>query len=445
MKLKHLQHIVLCLCGWWIGLTACQSAYEGEEEAETSSQSLHVTARAEGTSAHLTYPAYILAFNEQGDYVARQILTGPDSPVELKLKPQTYTLVALAGLNEEYVLPDHPRLTDVISMKEGNRSGRALMMGRTPIQIQSGKQVPHTVNISLSNVVSLVNVTLEGIPSYVKQLKLQLAPVYAALSLQGEYTLNNQTVEVTCSPASEGVWIAEPFYVFPGCAPQTIFNILMEDEKGIQTYSYTFKGYPQANVPFHIKGAYQGEVSLEGSLLPSDWETPVEVPFEFGLPEEGEPSSPGETTPSTPTPPVTDTEQLPAIGSIWNQGIVVAHVPGSLQQSTQIVLLSLQEWSAFTSQAPAIIQENAAEGWHLPTEAEARSFRQVFTESVLTSVNQALARTNPNLPLLDTQVRYLSDHAGSFYTYSFKPNSKYLIAGQKVSYKLRFLRQVPWK
>ena len=69
MKLKHLQHIVLCLCGWWIGLTACQSAYEGEEEAETSSQSLHVTARAEGTSAHLTYPAYILAFNEQGDYV----------------------------------------------------------------------------------------------------------------------------------------------------------------------------------------------------------------------------------------------------------------------------------------------------------------------------------------------------------------------------------------
>lgn len=441
MKLKHLQHIVLCLCGWWIGLTACQSAYEGEEETETTQQSLHVMARAEGTSAHLTYPAYILAFNEQGDYVARQILTGPDSPVELKLKPQAYTLVALAGLNEEYTLPEQPRLTDVISMKEGNRSGRALMMGRAPIKILSGKQIPNTVNISLSNVVSLVNVTLEGIPNQVKQLKLQLAPVYAALSLQGEYTVNNQTVEVTCTPASEGVWVAEPFYIFPGCAPQTTFTILMEDDKGMQTYSYTFKGYPQPNIPFHIKGCYQGEVSLEGSLLPADWESPVEVPFEFGQNEEEDSSSsPDETIPST-----TDTDQLPAIGSIWNQGIVVAHVPGNLQQPTQILLLSLQEWTAFTNQAPAIIQENVAAGWHLPTESEARSFHKVFTESMLTSVNQTLARTDSNLPLLDTQARYLSDNAGFFYTYSFKPNSKYLAAGLKVSYKLRFLRQVPWK
>lgn len=52
-----------------------------------------------------------------------------NAQIEMKLSPARYTIVTIAGLGEEYVIPENPRLDDVIVMRAGNRSARAMMMG----------------------------------------------------------------------------------------------------------------------------------------------------------------------------------------------------------------------------------------------------------------------------------------------------------------------------
>lgn len=51
-----------------------------------------------------------------------------NAQIEMKLPPARYTIVAIAGLGEEYIVPKDPSLDDVIVMKENNRSSRALML-----------------------------------------------------------------------------------------------------------------------------------------------------------------------------------------------------------------------------------------------------------------------------------------------------------------------------
>ena len=57
----------------------------------------------------------------------------------MKLPPARYTIVAIAGLGEEYIVPKDPSLDDVIVMKENNRSSRALMMGTSTVTIANKK------------------------------------------------------------------------------------------------------------------------------------------------------------------------------------------------------------------------------------------------------------------------------------------------------------------
>lgn len=41
-----------------------------------------------------------------------------NAQIEMKLPPARYTIVAIAGLGEEYIVPKDPSLDDVIVMKE---------------------------------------------------------------------------------------------------------------------------------------------------------------------------------------------------------------------------------------------------------------------------------------------------------------------------------------
>ena len=85
----------------------------------------------------------------------------------MKLPPARYTIVAIAGLGEEYIVPKDPSLDDVIVMKENNRSSRALMMGTSTVTIANKKNI--SVSVTLYYAVSLVNISLEDIPANVKK------------------------------------------------------------------------------------------------------------------------------------------------------------------------------------------------------------------------------------------------------------------------------------
>ena len=120
-----------------LSAVSCQRPmYDEEDDEDGVSQTnlpLKISARSSGES-QINYPAYIYAFAEDGRCSASLKMTD-NAQIEMKLPPARYTIVAIAGLGEEYIVPKDPSLDDVIVMKENNRSSRALMMGRFRLYI----------------------------------------------------------------------------------------------------------------------------------------------------------------------------------------------------------------------------------------------------------------------------------------------------------------------
>lgn len=99
-------------------------------------------------------------------------------------------------------------------------------------------------------------------------------------------------------------------------------------------------------------------------MISGEWKAPVDIKFNFGGADEGN----GGSEPPSINP---DLSGLPEIGGIWNGGIV-AGIENASSTGADILLMSLDEWSGFTSDVRNIIQEEEADGWHLPTEEEAK-------------------------------------------------------------------------
>lgn len=168
-----------------LSAVSCQRPmYDEEDDEDGVSQTnlpLKISARSSGES-QINYPAYIYAFAEDGSCSASLKMTD-NAQIEMKLPPARYTIVAIAGLGEEYIVPKDPSLDDVIVMKENNRSSRALMMGTSTVTIANKKNI--SVSVTLYYAVSLVNISLEDIPANVKKVSLQISPLYSSCRLQG--------------------------------------------------------------------------------------------------------------------------------------------------------------------------------------------------------------------------------------------------------------------
>lgn len=241
-----------------LSAVSCQRPmYDEEDDEDGVSQTnlpLKISARSSGESP-INYPAYIYAFAEDGSCSASLKMTD-NAQIEMKLPPARYTIVAIAGLGEEYIVPKDPSLDDVIVMKENNRSSRALMMGTSTVTIANKKNV--SVSVTLYYAVSLVNISLEDIPANVKKVSLQISPLYSSLSFTREYSGKDKSTEIICESEPGGIWSAKPFYIFPGSGSQTVFSITLEDNSQTKTFGYTFKGKPEANVPLNIGGSLFG-------------------------------------------------------------------------------------------------------------------------------------------------------------------------------------------
>lgn len=418
-----------------VAVASCQAPLADEEEEASSGKdyALKVNARSDG-GAQISYPAYIYAFAEDGNCVASQKMTA-NSQIELSVPPAKYTIVAVAGAGEDYVMPENPHIDDVITMKKDNRSSRALMMGSSKVTVSASKSP--TVSVTLYYAVALVNVILEGVPSEVEVVKLQMSPLYTALSFRKEYSGKDGSTEAVCQKASDGTWSADPFYIFPGSGTQTVFSITLDDGEKEETYGYTFDGIPEANVPFDVKGSYSGKVSLGGSLVTSDWKDPVEVRFSFATSEEDEGKEDGSGSEETPT-----LAGLPEVGTVWKDGLV-AEAENVTSSGADVLLMSLDEWMSLAADAWDTIEDAEEDGWHLPTETEARTLNAAFGGSAVDEVNETMESLGYDP--IDVDKRYLYDNDGEIYAFGFKKTSKFQAAGTTVKYRIRLVRTVRFK
>jgi len=415
-----------------LSVVSCQRPLYDEEDEEFAPTNLplKISTRSSGES-QINYPAYIYAFTEDGNCAAYQKMER-DTQIEMNLSPSRYTIVAIAGLGEEYIIPEDPHLDDVIVMKENNRSSRALMMGTSVVTVANKKNT--SVSVTLYYAVSLVNVTLEDIPSNVKKVGLRISPLYSALSFTREYSGKDKSTEIVCSSKLDGSWNAKPFYIFPGSGSQTVFSITLEDDNQTKTFGYTYKGKPEANVPLNIEGSYSGDVTVGGNLISGEWKDQVDIKFSFGDSDEGNGGS--EEPPVHP-----DLSGLPEIGNIWNGGIVagIEHI-SSIEAN--ILLMSLDEWSGLASDLLKIVKGEETNGWYLPTEEQAKVLHSTFSGSSLDELNETIEGLQNGDPLLDIEKRYVYNNNGTIYAFGFKPSSKFLQAGSTVKYKMRLVRNV---
>ncbi len=423
-------------CLLWLAFLLCAAScqrimFDEEEEMPSAGGNvpLKISTRSNGDT-QINYPAYIYAFQpDDGTCAASRQIADEADAVELSLLPGRYTVVALSGVGEEYVLPEEPSLSDVITMKSDNyQSHCALMMGQAIVSVSENQNT--SVDITLYHVVSMVNVSLNGIPSAATDVRISLSPLYSTLSFSGAYAGGGMETEAVCVRSSNGTtWTAGPFYIFPGSDEHTLFSIQMNVGGDNKRYSYTYNGRPEANVPFDIRGNYMGDVTIEGNLTKNDWNPSVDADFDFGERVNN------------------DDDEQPApsgsieIGEIYENGII-GDITYSDSERADFLLMSLQEWECYAGDANTLLGDSLRNGWSYPTEAEARTLHKELGEPNLEKVNERIQAAGSGYELISNTERYLCVKDNYFYAFGFYEGSTIREAGTNVKYKIRLVRQV---
>jgi len=406
---------------------------------ESDTKNLKVNVRAAG-EAEIVYPLYLYAFNEGGTLVASQVLSDSEQEMSLPLTKGDFQVVAIAGTCNAYQLPENPNIDDVIKMVGSKGAETPLMMGRANVEITNTKE--SSVQLTLSYVVAALNVKLNDVPSNVVDVQLVLSPLYSTLSMGGSYGGASQNVKVGCTLVSEGVWAAETIYIFPGNGTETDFSIYFKTDDGTEvTYGHSFKGAPKANYLFNVEGTYAGGIIVGGNFDVTDWEGAIDVEFEFGsnvLPDDENDDAGDEGTDSDEI----DMTGVPEVGTIWN-GTIVADIGEADESGVELLLMTLEEWDATTSQVPDLLNGYSVNGiseWRLPTHDEASVLRASFSGENRLKLNELIAEYDEELWGIDGDERYLCNKNGVYYSFKFAGGTTISKAGDKKVYYVRLVK-----
>ena len=402
-----------------------------DETSSKATQTLTIKARSI-SNEQVKYPLYIYAFDQDGTCCASQTIQSSNDTIGLAIGTGEYRIVAISDISGGYQLPEHPNAFDEISIPTSSGATTPMMMGKADISIGNKTTA---LNITLSYAVTAVSAVLKGVPSDVSAVQVTISPLYGSICMNGEYTESNAKLVIPCKLNTEGYWIANPTYAFPGSGNETVFSILLTKKDGSQdTYAYTYKGTPEANRPFNIGGNYLGYVTVGGEFIVKDWEAPIEVSFNFG-----------KNVSSTDNNNQFDNAEnnggsflgeLPHIGEIFNQCVVVDIIEQDEYNAT-LLLMDTEEWICYAKDAYSVPME-AGNQWRLPNEDEAKLLNETFRDRTLDTLNELLSNNGYSPILIDK--RYLYDKDGEIYAYGFKSSSKFQVAGNSTQYRVRLVK-----
>ena len=430
--LKHILFIVLCC----YAILSCQQLPEDDGWNSTEAEKhLKVKVRSAG-EAIIDYPLYLYAFDENGELSASQKIEDNDIDMALPLDKGEYQIVAISGTSEAYQWAEKPTLEDVITITGNQGASTALMMGKANVKINNASEA--TAEITLSYCVAELNVTLKDIPTNISNVELTLSPLHSTLSMDGKYEGDPQKIKIECTSDTKGTWIGRTTYIYPGSGTESILSILLKTEDGEEiTYGHTYQGIPKANQHFNINGSYSKGIIIGGKFDVTDWEGAIEVDFTFGadvVPEEETESDDTEI----------DLSSVPEVGSIWN-GTIVADIGEADENGVNLLLMSLDEWEATTSDISDIMDGysvNELTGWRLPTHDEAALLRARFSGTGRLELNELIEEYDPDLYGLANgeKERYLCLKNDAYYSFRFVSGTTTTKAGEKRTYYVRLVK-----
>ena len=417
-------------------LFACQQVPNDDEWlSEEETKPLKVKVRS-AENVEIAYPLYLYAFDKNGKLAASQTIVDEGKDMALSLTDDEYQVVALSGVTDDYQLPKDLTLEGEIKLSNIEGADAPLMVGRADV---GGSRNEGTMaEIALSYVVAQLNVVLKNVPADVSTVQLSISPLYSSLSMGGEYGGDTQKVKVNCTLGEDGVWSAQPTYIFPGSAAETTFSVSFKKEDGTElTYGYTYQGKPEENHPFNITGSYAEGVIVGGSFEISGWEEAIDVEFTFGA--NVVPDKEGEDEEE----PEIDMTNVPEVGTIWNDMIVV-DIGEADENGVDLLLMSLDEWESDTLNVvdiPTGYSVNGISGWNLPTYDEATTIRARFSNDARLELNDIIKQYDSQLVGLsaDSNDRYLCLKNGKYYSFSFAPKTN-ISPAKKRSYYVRLVK-----
>ena len=324
----------------------------------------------------IIYPIHLYAFSEDGDCVVSQTVEDEAASVQLSLPAGKYRVVAIAGTSDDYEIPSKPNLEDKIKLLGEKGAETPLMLGKADVTVGADKE--SKLELALSYSVASIDVLLSQVPPEVENIQVTLSSFYSSMNMNGEYGDSGYSLTLDCSLDTEGRWSSQTHYVFPGNGSQVTLSISMKLKDGEElTYGYVWKDVPQFNQPYRLQGEYSNGYSLSGTFTVLGWNEAKEIEFTFGdiAPSDGEEDTEGEGNPDV------DLSGLPEIGSIWN-GTIVADIIETDESGADVLLLSLDEWDATTSQVEGVAFDytiNGISDWRLPTHEEAATLRAKFS------------------------------------------------------------------
>lgn len=417
-------------------LFACQQVPNDDEWlSEEETKPLKIKVRS-AENVEIAYPLYLYAFDKNGKLAASQTIVDEGKDMALSLTDDEYQVVALSGVTDDYQLPKDLTLEGEIKLSNIEGADAPLMVGRADV---GGSRNEGTMaEIALSYVVAQLNVVLKNVPADVSTVQLSISPLYSSLSMGGEYGGDAQKVKINCTLDEDGIWSAQPTYIFPGSGEETTFSVYFKKEDGTEmTYGYTYQGKPEANHPFNITGSYAEGVIVGGSFEISGWEEAIDVEFTFGA--NVVPDKEGEDEEE----PEIDMTNVPEVGTIWNDMIVV-DIGEADENGVDLLLLSLDEWKSDTLNVvdiPTGYSVNGISGWNLPTYDEATTIRARFSNDTRLELNDIIKQYDSQLVGLsaDSNDRYLCLKNGKYYSFSFAPKTN-ISPAKKRSYYVRLVK-----
>ncbi len=435
MKTLEQTALIILSC---ITIVSCQQLPEDDDSTDSSlEQTLTVKVRS-SEEAEIDYPLYLYAFNKSGKLAASQTIDEEGKDMALTLSEGDFQVVAVAGVCDDYELPENPSLQDAIVLLNDEGAATPLMIGKADIGVS--RNAGTTAEIALSYVVAQLNVKLKNVPTDISTVQLSVSPLHSSLSMGGEYGGDAQKIKVDCSLNDDGTWSAQPTYIFPGSGKETTFSVYFKKEDGTElTYGYTYQGTPEANHPFNITGSFADGIIVGGSFEITGWEEAINVEFTFGanvVPDDEE-----ETESDVPE---IDLSNVPEIGSIWN-GTIVADIGEADETGVNLLLMSLEEWEATTSDINDITDGysvNELTEWRLPTHEEAALLRARFSGTGRLELNELIEEYNPDLyGLADGEKeRYLCLKNDAYYSFRFVSGTTTTKAGEKRTYYVRLVK-----
>ena len=434
MKTLEQTALIILSC---ITIVSCQQLPEDNDSTNSDvAQTLTVKVRS-SEEAEIDYPLYLYAFNQSGKLTASQTIDEEGKDMALTLSEGDFQVVAVAGVCDDYELPESPSLEDAIVLSNDKGAETPLMIGKADIGVS--RNAGTTAEIALSYVVAQLNVKLKNVPTDISTVQLSISPLHSSLSMGGEFGGDAQKIKVDCALNEDGTWTTQPTYIFPGSGEETTFSVYFKKEDGTEfTYGYTYKGTPEANHPFNITGSFADGIIVGGSFEITGWEEAINVEFTFGanvVPDEEETES---------EEPEIDLSSVPEVGSIWN-GTIVADIGEADETGVNLLLMSLDEWEATTSDISGITDGysvNELTGWRLPTHEEAALLRARFSGTGRLELNELIEEYDPDLlGLADGEKeRYVCTKNDAYYSFRFVSGTTTTKAGEKRTYYVRLVK-----